>query len=472
MEINVSKKDIIWSYLGIILSMGANFLLLPFIVYYLDGDSLGLWYVFISVGQIATLFDFGFSVTFARNVTYCWSGANELMKTGVVNTESNKVNYILFKKVLYCCKYIYKLISLIALVVLFTLGSLYICKISANMSGHSHLIAWGIYALATVLNIYYGYYTSFLRGVGAVGLANENTVYARGIHIVITILLLYCGFGLLGACIAYLTYGVVFRLLGKYRFYHYKNIGENLKDVKQECSYKDTKNIMSIIWHNAWRDGVISLSNFLSSQASTIVCSLYLGLHETGVYSLGVQISSAVALIAGALYNTMQPSLQQAFIQNDLERMRKVMSSIVVTFVYIFCAVALGTVLFGLPILRIVKPTAIISGVLFSMLCLYQFILVLRNIYTSYFSCTNRIIYMKSFLYSSVLSILCSCFTVGFFKFGIYGLILSQIFSQLVFNAWYWMLKGNRELRLNLHTIFNLGNAILASKIKVILNKV
>lgn len=66
MSINLSKVDIIWSYVGTILSMSANVLMLPVIVYYLDSDMLGLWYVFASIGGIAVLFDFGFGVTFAR----------------------------------------------------------------------------------------------------------------------------------------------------------------------------------------------------------------------------------------------------------------------------------------------------------------------------------------------------------------------------------------------------------------------
>ena len=71
MKVRISKKDVIWSYIGTLMSMGANLLLLPFLMYFLSDEMLGLWYVFASIGAIATLFDMGFSVTFARNITYC-----------------------------------------------------------------------------------------------------------------------------------------------------------------------------------------------------------------------------------------------------------------------------------------------------------------------------------------------------------------------------------------------------------------
>ena len=81
MRIELTRKDVGWSYIGTIVSMGANFFMLPFLIYFLDGDMLGLWYVFSSIGAIAALFDMGFGVTFARNITYCWSGAKKIRGT-------------------------------------------------------------------------------------------------------------------------------------------------------------------------------------------------------------------------------------------------------------------------------------------------------------------------------------------------------------------------------------------------------
>ena len=97
MKINITKRDIIWSYIGTILSMGSNFLMLPMIIFYMNDSMVGLWYVFASIGTIATLFDFGFSVTFARNITYCWSGANKLKKEDVEFIENKEIRAVAHK---------------------------------------------------------------------------------------------------------------------------------------------------------------------------------------------------------------------------------------------------------------------------------------------------------------------------------------------------------------------------------------
>lgn len=458
MKIDLSKNDILWSYIGTILSMGANLLMLPFLMFYLDDDALGLWYIFASIGAIATLFDFGFGVTFARNVTYAWAGAKELKKEGVQFASNSEPDYRLMKKVLFTCKIIYGIIAGVALFLLLTVGTRYVMYVSREVNGYTHIIAWIIYSIAVFLNLYYGYYASFLRGVGNVAQANKNTVWARLLQIILMIILLLLGFGLIGACAAYLAYGTLFRLLGKYYFYKYSGIGDNLRKVKGNPSRYEIKETFGIVWHNAWRDGAISLCNYCCNQVSTLICSAYLSLADTGIYSIGVQIASAIATIAGTLYNTYQPELQAAYIVKDEDKMRKTMSMIVVSFIYLFILGTIGFCIVGVPLLKLVKPSAVVSIPVLLGLCLYQFILKYRNCYTSYFSCTNRIIYVGGFTVSAVLCVGLSFIAIGPLNMGVWGLIIAQIISQALYNLWKWPLLAHKELNLSYKKLFHIGN--------------
>lgn len=455
MKINITKKDVIWSYIGIIISLGSNIIMLPFIMYFLDGDMLGLWYIFASIGAIATLFDFGFGVTFARNITYCWSGVSALKKENANFDNNGEINYVLMKNVLETCRKIYMIIAGSALLLMTTIGTLYILYVSRDVSGYSHLIAWACYAIATFLNLYYGYYASFLRGVGAVDEANKNTVISRLIQIFVTIVLLYFGMGLIGACIAYLFYGTIFRSLGKYKFYHYNNIGKNLKMVTGETKKEEMRALFFTVWHNAWREGLISLCNYFCNQASTLICSSYLSLAETGIYSLGVQIASAIATIAGALYNAYQPTLQSAYVEQNKGKVQHTMSLIVVTYILIFLLGVVGISLIGLPILRVIKPGVIVPTTVLLGLAIYQFMLKFRDCYTSYYSCTNRLPYVKSFVVSAILCVIFSFIFIGPFQLGIWGLIIAQILSQAVYNVWVWPIKAHREIEFSLFEMFS-----------------
>lgn len=457
MNINLTRKDVTWSYIGTVMSMASNLLLLPFIVYYLDNDMLGLWYVFVSIGVIATLFDFGFAITFARNITYCWSGAEELKKEDVTFAENREPDFYLMKQVLYACKTIYFRIAIAALVLLLTLGTAYVIYISRSIVGSEHVYAWVIYAIAVFLNLYYGYYASFLRGVGAIDSANKNTVIARGAQIIVTIVMLALGTGIVGACIAYLVYGTLFRILGKYKFYRYKGIGKKIAAVKENVTRRDANKLIGIVWHNAWRDGLIAVSNYFCNQSSTLICSVFLSLTETGVYSIGVQIAMAIAAISGTLYTAYQPELQASYINRDVEKIKSTMSLIVMSFIYIFITGTIVFVLIFMPLLKLVKPEMIVSLPVLLGLCAYHFLLKFRDVFSSYFSCTNRICYMNGFIMSAILCVILSFVFVGKFHLGVWGLIMAQFISQLVYNVWKWPVYACKEMRLSINEMVRIG---------------
>lgn len=443
MQIHVTRADAIWSYAGTVLSMGANFLMLPFLMYFLDADMLGLWYIFMSIGTITQLFDFGFAVTFSRNITYCWSGAKELKKEDVVFSDGGEPNYELMKEVISTSKLIYAVISGIALLLLVTIGTFYIRSLTR---GTVPLIAWLVYALAMFLNLYYGYYATFLRGVGAITQANKNTIYARVVQILLVIVLLFLGAGIIGASAAYLAYGLVFRLLGKYHFYRYQGIGAKLAQVNKKIPFAKLKEVFLIVWHNAWRDGLIAVSGYLCSQVSVIICSVYLPLSQTGVYSIGVQVATAITQIAKTLYTAKQPELQNAYINADMQTMRKTMKSIVSTYVFLSLLGTVGFILVGRPLLQLVKPAAVVSVPVFLGISAYQIVLGFRDCFGSYFSCTNRIPYLNSFVVSAISGVALSFLAMSVFDAGVWGLIAAQMVSQCAYNVWYWPMMGCREL--------------------------
>lgn len=465
MDIKAKKSDIIWSYIGSFMGLFSNIMVVPFVVYYLDTDMLGLWYVFLSIGSITSLFDFGFVITFARNITYCWSGATTLKKKGVATVGTGEPDMHLMKTILYTCRHIYLIISLTVLVLMLTAGMAYILHITKGITNTTIVASYLIYAVGIFLNLYYNYYDSFLRGVGAIKAANQNKVYARIIQIVLMIGTLALGFGILGMSISFLFFGTTFRFLASKKFYQYERIGDRLKQAKEPVDKKEAKEFFKIIWYNSWREGVINISHYCNTQASVLICSMYFTLRETGVYSLGVQIATAVTTLASVIYGTLQPMLQSAYVKGNVESVRKTMSLIVVTFVLSFIAGALGATVIGVPILRWIKPESIVEIPILMGIFANNFILKFRDCYTSYFSSTNRLIYMPAFITSSVLCIALSVILLEYTKLGIWGLIIAQIASQAVFNMWYWPMKCHKELKLGLRATIHYAFQIYRRKL-------
>lgn len=449
MSIKLNNKDYIWSYIGVFVSVGANIVLLPFMLYYLSGDMYGLWSVFQSVAAITTLFDFGFSTTFARNINYCWCGASGLQKSDVVYAEGGRPNFPLMKRTMTACRYVFLLLSSVALLCMAGPGTIYILRITKDMPGAEPLIAWAFYVAAVFLNLYYGYYNAFLRGVGAVSDANRTTVIAKLIQILVSITLLVLGFGIVGTGAAYFAFGFIYRMLSKRAFLRYQGIGKSLDGVTEKASRQEIKELFAVVWHNASKEGIVTLSNYLANQACTIISPLFLSLHMTGIYSLAVQLATVLSNVAATLYTASQPVLQSAYITKDKEQTRRTMALIVFSYVALFSVGLLAVVVVGLPVLRLIKPDTTPSAAIMLGVGLYQFVLKFRNCYTSYFSCTNRIPYVRSFIISSAAGVVLTVILLRM-GWGVWGLILSQLICQCAYNAWYWMLAAHREIELSL----------------------
>lgn len=453
MKVQLNKKDIVWNYLGIIMNLGGNFLILPFLLYFLDDSRYGLWNVFVSLGGIVALFDFGFNTTFARNITFCWSGARSLSKESVEYSNNDEPDYYLMKKVLDTCKLIYFLISLVALLALVIFGTAYIYYIGNEVDGGDYIIAWLIYGIAIFLNLYYGYYDSFLRGVGAIAIVNKLKIFARFVQIALVAILMFMGFGIIGASVAYLAYGLFFRITAKKSFYRFHNIGNELKRIKYRPLKKDIKETFVVIWHNAWRDGLVSLANYLSNQVTVIIASFYLTLAETGAYSLAVQLAQAIVQISSALYTAYQPTLQSAYVTRNKEKIKDVMSAILISFVILSVLGFTALFIVGIPLIRMMKPSVVLEPALIVGVGVYQIILKGRNCYTSYLSSTNRLPYTKAFIVSGILCVTFSFVFEQFCGLGIWGLIFAQILSQAIFNAWYWPIFVHKELALTINEL-------------------
>ena len=466
MKVSISRKDNVWNILGIALSMGANFIVLPFILKFLSDDDVAIYYIFLRLSSIATLFDFGFSPSIARSMNYAYSGAMDLDREGVSSEKKEEPNYSLMGKVILTCKILYLSISIIALLIGSSVGTYYVYSITKDSFINSYLYPWIIYLAAIFLNILFSYYNVFLRGVGAVTKINVATIIARIVQILLCIILLLLGVGLIGVAIAYLIYGFLFRMISSYLFKRHNNIGNELKVNKAKFEKKDFVYIMGKMWPNTWKDGIVTISNYLVNQAMTIIAPLFLSLTLTGIFSLTTQLLTAVATIASSVLNAYQPQLQSAYANNDVESQRKTLSLCIVSYFILYIIVLIGLIFVGLPLIKIIKPSYEINYLLIISVSTSFFIVNYRNIFSSYISCTNRLIYYKSFLLSSLICVLGSYVLLRFSTLGVYSLIIAQLGSQIIFNAWYWPRFVHKELNLNPKYVVIFGTKALLSMIK------
>jgi O-antigen/teichoic acid export membrane protein len=70
----INKTDVFWNYFATFLKISSSALLLPLILRMMPTEMIGIWTIFMTITALSSLLDFGFNPSFARNVTYVFSG--------------------------------------------------------------------------------------------------------------------------------------------------------------------------------------------------------------------------------------------------------------------------------------------------------------------------------------------------------------------------------------------------------------
>lgn len=438
--INVRKQDIVWNYIGTIVSMSSNFVLLPLLLLFLSGKQIGLWYVFVAISGFAQLLEFGFTATLSRNILYCLSGAQTLAKTGLADNEragESDVNWHLFRTVLMTSRIVYAFIGIIALVLASTLGSFYVSSVTGHFAIEWSLPAWIVFDFSIFTNLYYLYKLTFLRGIGDVASENRAKTIARIGQIIITAVLLICGLQLLAAAMGFLTYSLLLRSIAGRAFDSDPKVTAGLASDCSPIDKSEVKAVFSSITFVASRDGIVSVAWYGATQATSLICSAYLGLEENATYSVLLQFATALYNLGSAYARSCFPMYQSAFVAEDETTQRHVVERGVSCYVLMYVA---GVVVIAicLPVLTIFKHDFICDRALFLGLAAYLFLLNQHSLFCNIIVNMNEIPYYKAYIVSTAVGILLTCFLCGVFGMGSWGLVLGQAVPQLMYNNWKW----------------------------------
>ena len=420
--------------------MSSNFVLLPLLLLFLSGKQIGLWYVFVAISGFAQLLEFGFTATLSRNILYCLSGAQTLAKTGLADNEragGSDVNWHLFRTVLMTSRIVYAFIGIIALVLASTLGSFYVSSVTGHFAIEWSLPAWIVFDFSIFTNLYYLYKLTFLRGIGDVASENRAKTIARIGQIIITAVLLICGLQLLAAAMGFLTYSLLLRSIAGRAFDSDPKVTAGLASDCSPIDKSEVKAVFSSITFVASRDGIVSVAWYGATQATSLICSAYLGLEENATYSVLLQFATALYNLGSAYARSCFPMYQSAFVAEDEATQRHVVERGVSCYVLMYVA-GVFVIAICLPVLTLFKHDFICDRALFLGLAAYLFLLNQHSLFCNIIVNMNEIPYYKAYIVSTAVGILLTCFLCGVFGMGSWGLVLGQAVPQLMYNNWKW----------------------------------
>ena len=462
MQINTTKKDIIWNYLGTFFSIGTQVIWMPILVHYLSPDILGLWYVFVSIGALAELLDTGFTPTLSHVVSYAWSGAEDLKKQGVVfSNGNNQPNYDLVSSIMRACRFLFFGIACTAGILMSVAGTIYIRKIAYQYLSWEIYLTWVLYIVATFINLYIGYYVVILVGIGDVYRRNRALILSKGCFLFLGSIGLICGFGIISLGIAYFISGFVLRFSCRRYLLQYHKFG----DFYSKSEKYSRRHIISMMWPNAWRDGLVTITRYLNGQATVLLCSNYLNLYETGIYSFSMQVINAILSISDGMMSAYIPAIQSAYTTGEKNVMKNLYEKATGSFyVLSICGLTIFT-LIGIPIVRLLRHDFIIQRSAYIVLAFSMWLMCRHGNSTWFISTMNKLPFTFSFVLSGIASIILTFVFMDYFRMGVWGLILGTLIVQSLYNNWKWNYVVNEYLDTNEWLLVKSGIKSLMRKV-------
>jgi hypothetical protein len=425
--------------------LASGIVLLPLLIRVLSRAELGLYYVFLELGAIAYLADFGFSLSVERSVAYAVGGARGLSAKGVVPGEAGKgPNEALLAEILRASRRLYRWLALGAAVVLALGGSIVVgLGIDQAESRPSVIwLAWAIHLVATSLEIYSLFWVAALRGLNAVTPSARWLSIAYGLKLALSAVFLLAGFGLLSVPVAGLISGIVLRA-GAAR--------EVFKRTRFDSppAPGETRRILSALWPNSWRLGAQLGAVFATNSAFASICMAVdrLGPEAYQAYGLSMQVMRITLGIAAVWTSVKWPVVAQHRARGEREAIVAVLAPRfrlhLATFLFLaFCAVVAGPRLLAL----LDTDKELLALPLLALLAVNALGELNFAFWTTLISTENRIPSTWPLVITQGLALTAALILVFGLGWGLAAFVVSPLVLGWAFNYWWWAREGARML--------------------------
>lgn len=444
---HIGKKDIIWSYVATIFRVGAGIILWPFILSQMSAETVGIWNVMITIMGFVALLDFGFQPSFARNISYIFSGVTKLQKVGIQTAVSDgNINFSLLKGTLNAMRKFYRWMALGVFVILGVAGTAYFYYILQKYSGDrtDAMIAWILLIAINSYNVYTLYYNALLLGKGYIRRERQIMILSQCVYLSLAIVLIYAGYGLT-AIVSSQAVSIILQRILSYRVFFTKELKQQLLHTEAD----ETKDILRAISPNAVKVGLTQLGGFCVTKSALLIGSAFLTLEETACYGITLHIIDILARCSTVYYQSIAPKIAQSRANKDVIKLKHYfvcsIGILVATFLIGGAAIAfLGN--WGLNMIG--SETQFLPTIMLCVMLLVYLLETNHSIAAGFISADNRIPFFIPSLLSGLGTVVLLWLFLSIFKWGVWGMILSQGIAQLVYQNWKWPSMVIKELNI------------------------
>lgn len=451
LKMDINRTDVIWNYAATFLKIAASSLLLPFILKLMPSETVGIWSVFVTVNSLIILLDFGFNPSFARNITYTFSGVQNLQSKGYSLNDVQDISgidYGLLKGIISAMKWFYLRVAAILFLLLSTVGTYYIYNLLKKYHGdHQEVyIAWALLCIINSFNLSSLYYDSLLQGKGLIKQSRQIVIISQIVYLVVAVILIFAGKGLIAIVAAQGSSVIIVRWLSHRLFF-----SQATKTLIAEAYTRSRTEILQAVYPNALKAGLTTFGGVMVQRSAIIIGSLYLSLEQIASYGITMQIIALIAGLSGIYINTYQAKIVQLRIKDDKKSIKNIYIKGQFVFMATYTITGSFLLLFGNLVLNTIGsqtqllPSLALLAALFLSFEQTNF-LIAGNI----LSTKNEIPFFKSSIVAGIVIVIGLIVSFVFFESTLWVLLVIPIIIDLTYQAWKWPLEVAKDLKIGI----------------------
>jgi len=444
----IRRKDLVWNYAATSMRILSGIVVLPITLHMLPSEEVGIWSIFLSLITITSLLDFGFSNSFARNVTYVYSGVKELKVKGYSVVETVDIDYGLLKSLLSAMRRYYGIVALVFLTIFIAGSPFYLFSVLEQYTGDKQTIwiAWFVFGALLAYELYTYYYNAILTGRGLIKRSMQIIVISQSVRIMVTVIFLLLGLGIISLVLGMFIGDIVNRMFLYYAFYD-KQTRIKLAEVTAIREWDTIKTLAP----NSLKVGFISLSNFLRSNAIVLIAPYYLSLSQIAEYGISKQFIQLISTLGMTWYFTFYSQTAQYQVRDDINSVKRLFIKGNLNLILMFLLGGFGLLMFGSNVLVFIqsKTPLLCNGYLFLMI-LFSFLEANQGIANGTLIAKNEVPFFKADIVSGFFSIIVLLLMFHFTTLGVLNLILASGLVMCAYMNWKIPMTLAKEIGLSL----------------------
>jgi O-antigen/teichoic acid export membrane protein len=436
---------------GTVIRVGGNILLLPLVLKVLPASEIALWWVFLALGGLASLADFGFGQALSRVYSYLWAGADDFDVEGLRplsgNPEPNRPRLLQLSAT---ARLIYTRLAWVAVFLLAVGGTAMIWpKAQASAQPALTWAAWGAYALAIGYSLGSSHWVFACQGTNRMRDFQASILWSGVLYFVSAAILLVAGCGLFAMVVATLLRAWLARWLCSRSF-------QQIVSPQPGPLPAPDFSMLKRLWPNAWKFGVLSLGAYLIFNSGVLISSRYLSDETTASYGLTAQVGAFLANLSALWLSVKWPQLTILRTQGKVEQMAVVFARRLTIMMGTFLVFGALLVSFGN---RLLDWTGANTQLLSTpYLLVYLFYVGQQQFYAQFgtLTFTENVVpfYWISLFTGLGLAVLGTWMTT---RMGLWGLILAPLIATAACSSWYPVWRGFRGQPLSVSQFFRAG---------------